>query len=56
MTTAVAALAGVWTFLGRRPDPPGVPTLRAFQRAQAAVALHWLAHRLAAASSGLGLG
>lgn len=56
VTTAVAALAGVWTFLGRRPDPPGLPTLRAFQRAQAVVALDWLAQRLAAASSGLGLG
>ena len=56
VTTAVAALAGVWTFLGRRPDPPGLPTLRAFQRAQAVVALDWLAQRLAFASSRLGLG
>ncbi len=45
VTTALAALAGTWTYLGRRPDPPGLPTLRAFQRAQAAVALRWLRQR-----------
>ncbi len=47
ITTVVAALAGTWTFLGRQPDPPGLPTVRAFQRAHAAVALRWLRQRLA---------
>jgi aminoglycoside phosphotransferase (APT) family kinase protein len=48
VTTVVAALAGTWTYLGRRPDPPGLPTLRAFQQAQAAVALRWLRQRIRA--------
>jgi aminoglycoside phosphotransferase len=47
VTTVVAALAGTWTYLGRQPDPPGLPTVRAFQRAHAAVALRWLRQRLA---------
>jgi aminoglycoside phosphotransferase (APT) family kinase protein len=42
ITTVVAALAGFWTYLGRQPDPPGLPTVRAFQRAQAGVTLDWL--------------
>jgi len=46
VTTVVAALAGTWTYLGGRPDPPGLPTVRAFQRAHAAVALRWLRQRL----------
>ena len=46
VTTVVAALAGTWTCLGRRPDPPGLPTVRAFQRAHAAAALRWLRQRL----------
>ena len=46
VTTLVAALAGTWTYLGRRPDPPGLPTVREFQRAHAAVALRWLQQRL----------
>lgn len=46
ITTVVAALAGTWTYLGRQPDPPGLPTVRAFQRAHAAVALRWLHERL----------
>jgi hypothetical protein len=31
---------------GRMPDPPGLPTVRAFQRAQGEVALGWLRTRL----------
>jgi len=27
---------------GRQPDPPGLPTVRAFQRAQSAVTNAWL--------------
>lgn len=46
VTTVVAALAGTWTYLGRQPDPPGLPTVRAFQRAHAEVALRWLRQRM----------
>lgn len=50
ITTVIAALAGTWTYLGRQPDPPGLPTVRAFQRAHAAVALGWLRERLGRAN------
>ena len=44
VTVVVAALAGfAWT--SAQPDPPGLPTLRAFQRAQGLVALDWLRQR-----------
>jgi Phosphotransferase enzyme family len=56
VTTAVAALAGMWVSLARKPDPPGIPTLRAFQRAHGAVALDWLAQRLRTYVGSLGLG
>lgn len=45
ITAGVAALAGYFVRQGRRPDPPGLPTLRAFQRAQGRVAVEWLRHR-----------
>jgi hypothetical protein len=38
----VTAIAGYLTERGRLPDPPGLPTVRAFQRAQGAVARAWL--------------
>jgi len=38
----VAALAGYFAEQGRLPDPPGLPTLRPFQRAQGEVANAWL--------------
>jgi hypothetical protein len=38
----VVALAGYFVERGRLPDPPGLPTVRAFQRAQGEVALAWL--------------
>jgi aminoglycoside phosphotransferase (APT) family kinase protein len=46
VTAVVAALAGMWTYLGRQPDPPGLPTVRAFQRAHGEVALGWLKTRI----------
>jgi hypothetical protein len=46
VTAVVAALAGMWNWVGRQPDPPGLPTVRAFQRAQGAIALDWLKQRL----------
>jgi hypothetical protein len=38
----VAAFAGYFAERGRLPDPPGLPTLRAFQRAQGEVTTAWL--------------
>lgn len=38
----VTALAGYFVERSRLPDPPGLPTLRAFQRAQRDVTLAWL--------------
>jgi hypothetical protein len=37
-----AALAGYFVYNGSLPDPPGLPTVREFQRAQAVPALAWL--------------
>lgn len=45
VTVMVAALAGVFLWLCGQPDPPGLPTLRTFQRAQGVVALDWLKRR-----------
>lgn len=42
LVPVVAALAGYFAERARLPDPPGLPTLRAFQRAQGAVTLAWL--------------
>jgi hypothetical protein len=38
----VAAMAGYFAERARLPDPPGLPTVRAFQRAQGEVTLAWL--------------
>ena len=38
----VVAIAGYFTERGRLPDPPGLPTVRTFQRAQGAVTRAWL--------------
>ena len=46
VTAVVAALAGAYTEWGSRPSPPGLPTLRPFQQAQASVARDWLLRRL----------
>ena len=46
VTAVVAAMAGAFTEWGSRPPPPGLPTLRAFQEAQASVARDWLLRRL----------
>ncbi|MDH2429207.1 aminoglycoside phosphotransferase family protein [Sphaerisporangium sp. TRM90804] len=42
VTTALAALTGYFVRQSRQPPPPGLPTLRAFQSAQATPALEWL--------------
>jgi hypothetical protein len=46
LTGCVAGLAGMFTDRARRPAPPGLPTLRRFQRDQADVMLAWLQERL----------
>ena len=43
VATVVCALAGFFTEHSLRPPPPGLPTLRRFQAAQAEVACRWLA-------------
>ena len=45
VTTAVAALAGFFTYNAAQPPPPGLPTLRAFQDAQGSIAREWTARR-----------
>ncbi|CAN5741538.1 hypothetical protein BH24ACT4_BH24ACT4_04790 [soil metagenome] len=42
LTPLVTAVAGMFLERSRQPPPPGLPTLRAFQAAQAEVALEWL--------------
>lgn len=46
VTSVVAALAGYFTNHGLRPDPPGLPTVRRFQRAQGAKTLQWIRQRI----------
>ncbi|MGN9775449.1 phosphotransferase [Micromonospora sp. H33] len=47
LTAFYAGLAGFFLDSARRPPPPGIPTVRAFQRAQADALLPWVARRLA---------
>lgn len=42
----LAALAGYFLHSSGLPSPPGLPTLRDFQRAQGEAALHRLRRRL----------
>ncbi|MFF8999568.1 aminoglycoside phosphotransferase family protein [Streptomyces achromogenes] len=46
VTAALAALAGYFLRGSLQPAPPGLPTLRPFQRAQGDAALAWLRKRL----------
>jgi len=46
VTAALAGLAGFFLRNSLLPPPPGIPTLRAFQRAQGDAALTWLRSRL----------
>jgi len=41
----VAMMSGYFTYQGMQPDPPGLPTVRAFQRAQGEIARDWLKQR-----------
>ena len=42
----LSGLAAYFVDVARRPDPPGLPTVRAFQRAQGEVVLRWLRRAL----------
>lgn len=46
LNAGIAAVAGFFIRQSLLPAPPGLPTLRAFQAAQGAVACQWLAQRL----------
>lgn len=46
INAALASLTGYFLGHSRRPPPPGIPTVRAFQAAQGNVALAWLRQRL----------
>jgi hypothetical protein len=46
INAALASLTGYFLGHARRPPPPGIPTVRAFQQAQGEVALAWLRKRL----------
>ncbi|NEB80393.1 phosphotransferase [Streptomyces sp. SID14478] len=46
VTRALAGFAGFMLEHADRPAPPGLPTLRAFQRAQGEAALEWLERRI----------
>jgi aminoglycoside phosphotransferase (APT) family kinase protein len=48
----LAGIAGFFLDAARLPAPPGLPTVRAFQLAQARALLPWLGERLAPAASG----
>ncbi|MGY2128399.1 phosphotransferase family protein [Blastococcus sp. SYSU DS0617] len=48
VTDLVLAMAGMWASSMRRPAPPGLPTLRTFQRHFHAAALAWGVRRVAA--------
>jgi hypothetical protein len=45
VTAAIASMAGFFTRESVQPPPPGLPTLRPFQAAQAEVARNWLRQR-----------
>ncbi|MEU3554724.1 phosphotransferase family protein [Streptomyces fragilis] len=45
VTTVLVAVAGYFLHSGLQAPPPGLPTLRAFQRAQGEAALRWLRRR-----------
>ncbi|MFF4488432.1 aminoglycoside phosphotransferase family protein [Streptomyces sp. NPDC001544] len=53
VTATLAALTGYFLRHSLQPPPPGIPELRAFQRAQGEAALTWLRERLAAGPGAL---
>jgi aminoglycoside phosphotransferase (APT) family kinase protein len=53
LLAALAGFAGYFADAARQPPPPGLPTLRAFQRAQADAVVAWLREEFDAAGQGL---
>ena len=47
INAVIASLTGYFLGHARRPPPPGIPTVRAFQAAQGQIALKWLRERVA---------
>ena len=47
INAVIASLTGYFIGHSRRPSPPGIPTVRAFQAAQGEISLAWLRERLA---------
>jgi aminoglycoside phosphotransferase (APT) family kinase protein len=45
VTDVIAGIAGFFEYACRQPDPPGIPTVRAFQRLQADALRPWLRSR-----------
>lgn len=45
INAVIASLTGYFLAQSRRPPPPGIPTVRAFQAAQGKIALDWLRER-----------
>ncbi len=45
LNAVIASLAGYFLAYARRPPPPGIPTVRAFQAAQGEITLAWLRER-----------
>jgi hypothetical protein len=52
LVLAVAGLAGYFVWSGLRPPPPGMPTVRAVQRAKGEIALAWLRELLPRSGGG----
>ena len=48
VTDLLAGLAGLWALTMRRPAPPGIPTLRTFQRRFHDAALDWVVRKVEA--------
>jgi aminoglycoside phosphotransferase (APT) family kinase protein len=46
LTAVLAGMAGFFLDAARQPDPPGLPTVRDFQRAQGVATLAWVRERL----------
>ena len=46
VVAAMAGIAGYFTDACRQPPPPGLPTVRAFQRAQGDALRRWLGRRM----------
>jgi hypothetical protein len=45
VTALVAAVTGGLAWSAGQPDPPGLPTIRRWQREQAAILLAWVRRR-----------